>query len=76
LEALDVLKSKTVDGRMVVENPNRKLAKLEFCQKNQPSELATMRYNELMGNLEGDIICPKKRDSKIIPLITLRSFIT
>ena len=54
LEALDVLKSKTVDGRMVVENPNRKLAKLEFCQKNQPSELATMRYNELMRNLEGN----------------------
>lgn len=52
LEVLDVLKSKTVDGRMVVENPNRKLAKLEFCQKNQPSELATMRFRELMGNLE------------------------
>lgn len=51
-EALDVLQSKTIDGRMVVENPNRKLAKLEFCQKNQPSELATMRFRELMGNLE------------------------
>lgn len=51
LEALGVLESKLINGKMVVENPNRKLAALEFCKKGKPSDLATERYNEILQNL-------------------------
>lgn len=51
LDALNVLKSKTVQGKIIVENPNAKLADFEFCKKGEVSELATMRYNEILSRI-------------------------
>ena len=51
LEALDVLESKMVNGMVVVERPNQKLASLSFCKKGEPSELATLRYHDILKNL-------------------------
>lgn len=51
LEALQVLESKLLDGQIVVENPNRKLAEFSFCRKGEPSALATERYHEILKNL-------------------------
>ena len=51
-EALEMLKSKLDQrGRLVVERPNRKLAKFLFCRKGEPSELATKRYQEIVTNM-------------------------
>lgn len=52
LEAFETLKSKTVDGQIVVERVVPKLAKLNFCKKGQASELATQRYYEILKNLD------------------------
>jgi len=52
LEALELLESKMVDGQIVVERVVPKLAGLSFCKKGQTSELATIRYHEILGNLE------------------------
>ena len=52
LEALAVLQSKLKDGQIVVERPHAKLAKLSFCKKGEPSELATKRYETILSNLE------------------------
>jgi len=52
LEALVALKSKLVDGQIVVERVVPKLAGLSFCKKDSPSELATRRYHEIIHNLE------------------------
>jgi hypothetical protein len=52
LEALNVLKSKLSNGKLVVENPNKKLESLSFCRKGEPSELATKKYYEILDNLE------------------------
>lgn len=52
LEALDALRSKTADGKIVVERAVPKLAKLNFCKKGQPSLLATKRYLEIEDNLK------------------------
>lgn len=51
LEAFDALKSKMVDGRIVVERVGPKLADLSFCKKGSPSEPATRRYREILGNM-------------------------
>jgi hypothetical protein len=51
LEALKVLESKLVSSKIVVENPNRKLAGFSFCKKGEPSDLATERYYEILKNL-------------------------
>ncbi len=51
LQAMDALESKTVDGQIVVERVVPKLAKLSFCKKGKPSELATRRYHEILRNL-------------------------
>ncbi|KUG02815.1 hypothetical protein ASZ90_019809 [hydrocarbon metagenome] len=51
LEALKALESKMVDGQIVVERVNQKLAKLAFCKKGQPSALGTKRYHEILKNL-------------------------
>lgn len=51
LDAFQVLNSKLVNGKIVVENPNRKLAGFFFCKKGEPSELATHRYHEIRKNL-------------------------
>lgn len=51
-EALNILKSKTKDGKIIIENPNSKIANLSFCKKGEPSEVATLRYNEILNNLK------------------------
>lgn len=51
-EAFTALQAKLLDGQVVVERAVPKLAKLSFCKKGQPSELATMRYQEILANLE------------------------
>jgi len=51
LEALSVLESKLLEGKVVIENPNRKLVGLSFCKKEEPSELATVRYREILKNI-------------------------
>lgn len=53
LEALAALQSKLVDGQVIVERVVPKLAKLLFCKKDRPSALATLRYQEILRNLEG-----------------------
>lgn len=50
-QALAALKSKLVDGQIVVENPNRRLAGLAFCRKGEPNRLATRRYQDLLKNV-------------------------
>lgn len=50
-EALAVLQSKLVDGRIVVERVHRRLADLTFCRKGEPTELGTARYEEILANL-------------------------
>lgn len=54
LDALAVLQSKLVDGKIPVERAVPKLARLPFCKKGQTSELATLRYNEILKNLNSD----------------------
>ena len=51
LEALHLLESKMADGKIIVENPNAKLANFSFCRKGEPSDLATERYGEIIENL-------------------------
>lgn len=51
LDALKILESKMIGGQIVVERVNRKLADFSFCKKGKPSELATMRYSEILKNL-------------------------
>jgi len=50
LEAFGALQNKLVDGNIVIERSSSKLAKLEFCKKG-PSELATLRYQKILQNL-------------------------
>lgn len=52
-QALRILESKLVDGKVVVENPHRKLANLDFCRKGAPSDAATVHYCEILRNLNG-----------------------
>ncbi|MFZ5967343.1 MAG: prenyltransferase [Bacillota bacterium] len=51
LDALKTLESQMVDGQVVVQRVNRKLAGLSFCKQGQPSALGTMRYHEILKNL-------------------------
>jgi len=51
-EAVAALDQKVKDGKLVVENPNRRLAKLNFCKKGEPSDLATIRYKALKDRLK------------------------
>lgn len=51
LDALKVLEAKLVNGRIIVERVNRKLAGLAFCKKGEPSDLGTERYHEILKNL-------------------------
>lgn len=50
-QAYKLLESNLQDGQMVVANPNRQLAKMDFCFKERPSHLATKRFNEIKNNL-------------------------
>ncbi len=52
LEALEILESKLVDGQIVVERIVPKLAGLSFCKKGKKSGLATIRYHEILQNLQ------------------------
>ncbi|MFZ5940224.1 MAG: prenyltransferase [Bacteroidota bacterium] len=52
LEALDLLRSRMKEGRIIVENPNRQLEAFSFCRKMEASDLATARYAEIIKNLE------------------------
>jgi hypothetical protein len=53
-EALKFLESKLDQrGRLSVERPHRKLARLSFCRAGVPSELATRRYRETEQNAAG-----------------------
>lgn len=54
LGALDQIKAKTIDGQIPVERVVPKLSKLSFCQKGRTSELATLRYREILRNLSGE----------------------
>jgi hypothetical protein len=51
LDALGILETKLVNGKIVVERPNQKLAGFAFCKKGEPSDLATERYHEILKNL-------------------------
>lgn len=51
LEALETLESKMADGQIVVERVVPKLSGLSFCKKGKTSELATIRYHEILQNL-------------------------
>ena len=51
LAALKQLKAKTKQGQIIVENPNRRLAKLEFCKKGAISAAATKRFREIESNV-------------------------
>lgn len=50
-EALALLRSKVIDGQIVVERVVPKLADLSFCKKGMGSELATKRYHEIISRL-------------------------
>ena len=52
LEALGALQTKLVNGQIVVERVVPKLANFCFCKKGEPSELATLRYEEILANLK------------------------
>ncbi len=52
LDAVEMLKSKLVDGRIVVEHTRRELSGFRFCEKGRPSKLATRRYREVLSNLD------------------------
>jgi hypothetical protein len=52
LDALKAMESKLLDGKVVVERVNKKLAGLSFCEKGKPSELATRHYHEILKNLK------------------------
>jgi len=51
LEALAMLESKLIAGQLVIERVSPKLAKLDFCKKGEPSEIATKRYERIITNL-------------------------
>ena len=52
-EALEALSRKLDDdGRLIVERPNRKLAGLVAFAKGQGSEPATIRYKEILRNVD------------------------
>ena len=51
-EALALLTSKLVEGRVVVEHQMPGLEDLAFCREGAPTELATARYAEIVENLK------------------------
>lgn len=50
VEALSALKAKTVNGQIMVERVVPKLSNLSFCRKGKVSEMATLRYQEILEN--------------------------
>jgi hypothetical protein len=51
LEALNLLESKLIDGRVVIERVNPKLKSFNFCKKGEPSNLGTNFYHQILKNL-------------------------
>ncbi len=51
LEALNRLEATMVEGKILVERVNHKLANFSFCKKGKTSDLATNRYYEIKRNL-------------------------
>ena len=54
IEAFKMLESKLCDQQVIVRRVVPKLAKLTFCEKDKPSELATKRFEEIRFNLTKD----------------------
>lgn len=52
--ALGALETKLVNGKVVVENPHRRLKGLSFCKRGEPSKLATARYREIRRNIRSE----------------------
>ena len=52
LEALHLLESKLIDGKVIIERVNPKLSAFAFCKKGEPNDLGTKLYHEIMKNLE------------------------
>lgn len=50
--ALEALESRVTGGLLVVESPNRRLARLSFCRRGEPSRAATRRYREIRKNVD------------------------
>ncbi len=50
-QALEILESKMREGKVVVENPHRKLACFSFCKRGLPSDAATAHYRQIRENL-------------------------
>ena len=50
-EAFKLLESKLKNEKIVIENPNRQLMKLDFCVKGGASDIATKRFNEIKNNM-------------------------
>lgn len=50
-QAFSLLESKLKEGKIPVENPNRQLANMDLCRKEQVSELATKRFLEIKKRL-------------------------
>jgi len=49
--AMRLMESKLVDGQVVIENPNRRLAALGCFAKGMPSRPATKRWREVLKNI-------------------------
>ncbi|PHN06647.1 prenyltransferase [Flavilitoribacter nigricans] len=50
-EAYTSLREKVIDGKMVIENTNHRLSKLDFCKKGAPSACASARWNEIADRM-------------------------
>ena len=51
-EAFKLLQTKLKDGKIIIENPNRMLANMDLCKKGEASDIATIRYKEILNNLK------------------------
>ena len=54
IEAFECLRSKLVDGQIVVERQNPSLKSMAFCQKGKVCNIGTQRYQEILQNLRSD----------------------
>lgn len=52
MEAFEALTQKLeLNKKIIVERPSRKLEHLDICKKGEPSDMATVRYQEILANL-------------------------
>ena len=58
--ALSALEQKLKDGRLIIENPNRRLSRMSFCMKGEPSDLATRRFRQLRKRCHSKNYLPGK----------------